>query len=195
MTEEIEDHNLVNDTCKIVDHEHIDVLSYFLNPFINNMNNLEGVEYSEEELIEELKNLYSAPTFCIGCHINAYKLSIIDNLEADQNYNKICTDIIIPTIKDILDFNLVDTTLIEIETMEEWNLAQEKKPKPASLEIIEEFKKKPLEIIDNHDCFCGEEDNNNIIKLDCCKNYVHLDCILKWFENNNTCPYCRKKYE
>jgi len=180
--------------CKLEQHNHIDTLSYFLNPFITNINNFEDVVYTQEELIYELQNLYSSPTFCIGCHINAFKLSIIDNLEADENYNEICSDIIIPTIIKILNSNQIDTDEIQTSTIEQWYLEQEKKPKPASEDIINQFKVKKIETTNGHGCFCGDENNKEVIKLECCNNFVHLDCILKWFETNNTCPYCREKY-
>ena len=43
---------------------------------------------------------------------------------------------------------------------------------------------------------CLEEFNENetVIELSC-KHTFHKDCIKKWFENNHSCPTCRKKID
>jgi len=43
---------------------------------------------------------------------------------------------------------------------------------------------------------CLEEFNENetVIELSC-KHIFHKDCIKKWFENNHSCPTCRKKID
>ena len=170
------------------------LLEQFLNPFLEKINNFEGENYTENELIDELKNIYSGPTFCIGCHINAFKYSIIDNLNEYNSINNIRNNIIIPTIIDILEYNQVDTEEIQTSTTEEWYIEQEKQPKPVSDEIIKDLLQRPTEIIEDDVCFCGDDNDKEVIKLNCCGKYVHLNCILEWFKTNNTCPYCREKY-
>ena len=185
----MEDHpdNITEYKKYIHEHEY-DVLQNFLKPFKNKINYI----FTEEELLEELKKLYPGPTFCLGCHINALKLSIIDNLNEESTV--ICKNFITPTIIEILEFNQVNTAEIQTTITEQWYLEQEKKPKPVSEIIINEILKKPIEIVSDHGCFCGDENNKNVIKLACCGKYVHLECLLKWFKTNNTCPYCRDIY-
>jgi surface protein len=38
------------------------------------------------------------------------------------------------------------------------------------------------------------ETNNNIIKVNCCNNNYHKDCLIKWLHINKTCPTCRNKF-
>lgn len=33
--------------------------------------------------------------------------------------------------------------------------------------------------------------NNNVIKLNCCKNDIHLECFFKWIKSKPSCPICR----
>lgn len=50
--------------------------------------------------------------------------------------------------------------------------------------------------INDECCICLEdpEYSENFIKLNCCKQLIHKDCLLKWIiikENNENCPLCR----
>ena len=38
------------------------------------------------------------------------------------------------------------------------------------------------------------ETNNNIVKVNCCNNNYHKDCLIKWLNINKTCPTCRNKF-
>jgi len=38
------------------------------------------------------------------------------------------------------------------------------------------------------------ETNNNIIKVNCCNNNYHKDCLIKWLNINKTCPTCRNEF-
>jgi surface protein len=38
------------------------------------------------------------------------------------------------------------------------------------------------------------ETNNNIVKVNCCNNNYHKDCLIKWFNIDNTCPTCREEF-
>ena len=47
---------------------------------------------------------------------------------------------------------------------------------------------------DNNCCICLEKLSNTIsIKLNCCHNTIHLDCITNYWKKNNSiiCPLCR----
>jgi len=175
--------------------------SRFLEPFIIACKNNPAVQEQFENnylknLISDLNNLYSKPCDCLRCHILAFKSAIIDYLEHPENITTIRQNIIIPTITMLLEEYNVDTSELETSTMEEWYLQQENKPRPASEEIIKEFQNLPKLELKTHECFCGDSsDIKNIIEMPCCKKNVHLDCLLEWFKNNNTCPYCKNKYE
>ena len=38
------------------------------------------------------------------------------------------------------------------------------------------------------------ETNNNIVKINCCNNNYHKDCLIKWLNINKICPTCRNKF-
>ena len=38
------------------------------------------------------------------------------------------------------------------------------------------------------------ETNNNIVKVNCCNNNYHKDCLIKWLNINKTCPTCRTEF-
>ena len=45
-------------------------------------------------------------------------------------------------------------------------------------------------------CFNNLDMTQNNFYLECCKNYIHKECIYLWScnennKNNNKCPYCR----
>lgn len=50
-------------------------------------------------------------------------------------------------------------------------------------------------IFDNDDecsvCF-DKLDHSDVIKCDFCNNFIHSECLKKWFETDNTCVFCRK---
>ena len=170
------------------------ILEMFLKPFLNRMDNFKEKIYTKQDLIFELQEFYSNPTFCPGCHVAAFELTIIDNLEYPEDTNNILNDIIIPTIIEILHSYQIDTSEIITNVTQNWYIQQEKKPKPVTKDIIEYINQLSCENICDHGCFCGDENNKQVIKLNCCNKYVHKECILKWFQTNNTCPYCRNKY-
>ena len=41
----------------------------------------------------------------------------------------------------------------------------------------------------------NNETNNNIIKVNCCNNNYHKDCLIKWLNINKTCPTCRNEFK
>jgi hypothetical protein len=46
----------------------------------------------------------------------------------------------------------------------------------------------PLDI-----CFCFDDESRmDIVRLVCCKNYIHRECLLTWLEFESSCPYCRR---
>ena len=62
--------------------------------------------------------------------------------------------------------------------------------------IDSEEKLKELNLEKESCAICLEEfknDNSEITMLDC--HTFHKNCVLKWFETNNTCPICRKKID
>ena len=88
----------------------------------------------------------------------------------------------------------------QLKTIENWYIEQEKKPKAVSKKTIEKFNKLESENVNvnvnENECFCGDSNiKDKVIKMPCCSKKLHLGCIKKWFENNNTCPYCRKIFE
>lgn len=174
------------------------IIHTFLKPFREKMKDYFNICFDEDLetdnlLLNELKNLYPGPTFCIGCHINAFKLCIIDSL--NQDISSLCKLIIVPTIIDILIDYEIDIYGFETLVIEEWYLEKEKKTKPVSLEIIDKINKQPTRIVSDHRCFCGDDDNKEVIQLGCCGKHVHKNCLLEWFKTNNTCPYCRNVFE
>ena len=36
--------------------------------------------------------------------------------------------------------------------------------------------------------------NNNIVKVNCCNNNYHKDCLIKWLKISRTCPTCRNEF-
>ena len=141
-----------------------------------------------------LKRIYSRPCNCLSCHINSYINIIILKLENPNEINPIMNTIIIPTIEKILTENLIDIYEIQLKTIENWYIEQEKKPKAVSNKTIEKFNN--LDSENENECFCGDSNvKDKIIKMPCCSKKLHLGCIKKWFKNNNTCPFCRKIYE
>merc|ERR1711988_1063500 len=38
------------------------------------------------------------------------------------------------------------------------------------------------------------ETNNNIVKINCCNNNYHKDCLTNWLNINKTCPTCRNEF-
>ena len=38
------------------------------------------------------------------------------------------------------------------------------------------------------------ETNNNIVKVNCCNNNYHKDCLTNWLNINKTCPTCRNEF-
>ena len=41
----------------------------------------------------------------------------------------------------------------------------------------------------------NNETNNSIIKVNCCNNNYHKDCLIKWLNINKTCPTCRNEFK
>jgi hypothetical protein len=42
---------------------------------------------------------------------------------------------------------------------------------------------------------CFEEEFESAGLIDCCKHSYCFDCILKWSENSNTCPQCKRRFK
>jgi hypothetical protein len=62
------------------------ILEMFLKPFLNRMDNLKKKNYTKQDLIFELQEFYlGGPTFCPGCHVAAFELTIIDKLEYPED--------------------------------------------------------------------------------------------------------------
>ena len=61
------------------------------------------------------------------------------------------------------------------------------------------LRKKSIEIkefeLDKECHICqNNETNNSIIKVNCCNNNYHKDCLIKWLNINKTCPTCRNEF-
>jgi surface protein len=41
----------------------------------------------------------------------------------------------------------------------------------------------------------NSEVNNYIIKMNCCGNNYHKNCIIKWLDLNKNCPLCRVQFD
>ncbi|XP_074621747.1 uncharacterized protein LOC141880195 [Acropora palmata] len=48
-------------------------------------------------------------------------------------------------------------------------------------------------------CFVCHEEDLNLVKASCCRNYHHPDCLERWMstliKSSNKCPMCRRKYK
>ena len=70
-----------------------------------------------------------------------------------------------------------------------------KKTKVKFLEFNTEFKREFVTEKEDGNNDCGiclnEFDKNAIIGLTKCKHFFHKECIEKWCENGDNCPYCR----
>ncbi len=45
----------------------------------------------------------------------------------------------------------------------------------------------------SQECIICYENNNNMVSLGCCDTHITCSsCLKKWYNNNNTCPMCRK---
>ena len=38
---------------------------------------------------------------------------------------------------------------------------------------------------------CTDDLSGNVVTLGCCKKGIHLDCLIKWFNQKLECPMCR----
>lgn len=170
-------------------------INCLLQPFIIYMRK-NGYFYRLVDIENQLKRIYSRPCNCLSCHINSYINIIRLNLENPNEINPIMNTIIIPKIEEILYENFIDIYDLQLKTIENWYIEQEKKPKAVSKKTIEKFANLDSENENENECFCGDSNiKDKVIKMPCCSKKLHLGCIKKWFKNNNTCPYCRKIYE
>ena len=61
---------------------------------------------------------------------------------------------------------------------------------------VDEISKQLAEFELDKECHICQntETNNNIVKVNCCDNNYHKDCLIKWFNIDNTCPTCREEF-
>ena len=187
----LSDRNIINNYIK----ETIDRENILLQLFIKFMR-INGYYYRLIDIENQLKRIYSRPCDCLQCHINSYINIIRLKLENQNEINPIMNTIIIPTIEKILIENLIDIYELQLITIENWYIEQDKKPKSVSEKTLEQLDNLISENNDKNECFCGDTNKKEkIIKMPCCSKKLHLGCIKKWFKSNNTCPYCRKIYD
>jgi hypothetical protein len=41
---------------------------------------------------------------------------------------------------------------------------------------------------------CLEDVSNTHVTMECCRQKMHLECIIRWLHTNMTCPMCRAEY-
>ena len=45
-------------------------------------------------------------------------------------------------------------------------------------------------------CFCFDDESHmDILRLACCKAFIHRECLLSWLEFESSCPYCNSPIE
>merc|ERR1711988_1351138 len=61
---------------------------------------------------------------------------------------------------------------------------------------IEEISTQLAKLELNKECHICQntETNNNIVKVNCCNNNYHKDCLIKWLNISRTCPTCRNEF-
>jgi hypothetical protein len=99
--------------------------------------------------------------------------------------------------------NLFNDNIINIIIQESFRLAQEHKKPPVSKEAIEKLKRFKM-----NEIYCKKNEKGELEQPICpvcqselkmeeetilvpCGHMYHSQCILPWFEQNNTCPVCR----
>lgn len=99
--------------------------------------------------------------------------------------------------------NLFNDNIINIIIQESFRHAQEQKKPPVSKEAIEKLKRFKM-----NEIYCKKNEKGELEQPICsvcqfdvkmeqetilvpCGHMYHSQCILAWFEQNNTCPVCR----